>query len=96
MRGESGATQLGYAKATEPVNGELDLEGGGGERVTHLRSNTWLRGPLGGSAVERLPSAQGVTRGPGIESRMEVWSLLLSLPNFLPLSLSLSVSLVNK
>ena len=49
---------------------------------------------LGGSAVERLPSAQGIIPDPGNESHigLPAWSLLL----LLPVSLSLSVSLMNK
>ena len=48
------------------------------------------RGCLGGSVVECLPLAQGMIRGPGIESlhQLLVGSLLLSLP--------MSVSLMNK
>ena len=51
-------------------------------------------GRLGGSAVERLPSAQGVIEGSGIESHngLPVGSLLLPLLMFLPLC----VSLMNK
>ena len=46
-------------------------------------------GRLGGSAVEHLPSAQGVIRSPGIGSRigLPAWSPLLPLPVSLPLSL---------
>ena len=42
-------------------------------------------GRLGGSAVERLPSAQGVIPGSRMEShiRLLVGSLLLALPLFL-------------
>ena len=49
---------------------------------------------LGGSAVEHLPSAQGVILGSGIKSHigLPVRSLLLPLP----MSLPLSVSLMNK
>ena len=48
-------------------------------------------GHLGGSVVERLLSTQVVIQGPGIEShvRFPAWSLLLPLPVSLPLSLSL-------
>ena len=48
-------------------------------------------GRLGGSAVEHLPLAQDLIRGPGIESRVELpaWSLLLPLPMSLPLSVCL-------
>ena len=48
-------------------------------------------GHLGSSAVERLPSAQGMIPGSGIESRigLPARSLLLPLPGSLPLSLSL-------
>ena len=44
-------------------------------------------GCLGGSAVERLPLAQGVILGSGIEShvRLLAWSLLLPLPVSPPL-----------
>ena len=54
-------------------------------------------GCLGGSGVEPLPAAQGVILESGIESHIGllVGSLLLSLPRFLPLSLS-SISFVNK
>ena len=57
-----------------------------------------LEGSLGGPAIQRLPSAQGVTPGPGIESHFgpPTWSLLLPLPVSLPLSLSLCVSLMDK
>ena len=46
-------------------------------------------GCLGGSGVEPLPLTQGVILESGIESHIGllVGSLLLSLPNFLPLSL---------
>ena len=56
-------------------------------------------GSLGGTAVWRLPLAQGTIletwdqiprRGPG------AWSLLLPLPVSLPHSLSLSVTITNK
>ena len=49
-------------------------------------------GYLGGSAVEHLPLAQGVILGSGIEFciRLLAWSLLLSLPVSLPLSLCVS------
>ena len=49
-------------------------------------------GCLGGSAVERLPLAQGRIPGSGIEShiRLPVRSLLFPLPVSLPLSLHLS------
>ena len=52
-------------------------------------------GSLGGSAVEHLPSAQGLIPGSGIQSciRLPARSLLLALPVSLPLS---SVSLINK
>ena len=52
-----------------------------------------MMGCLGGSVVECLPSAQGMILGPGIESHigLPVWSLLLSLPVSLRLSLSLPV-----
>ena len=51
--------------------------------------DTW-----GGSGVERLPSAQGVTLGPGIESHVRLLTGSLRLP--LPVSLLLSESLMNK
>ena len=46
--------------------------------------------------VEQLPPAQGVTPGPGIESRIRLpaWSLLLPLSVSLPLSLCMD--LMNK
>ena len=49
-------------------------------------------GDLGGSAVEHLPSAQGVTPDPGIKSHigLPTGSLLLPLPVSLRLSLCLS------
>ena len=49
-------------------------------------------GHLRGSVVERLPSAQVVTQGPGIKSHIgfPAWSLLLPLLVSLPLSLCLS------
>ena len=61
-----------------------------------MQVKTMSMGRPGGSAVERLPSAQGVILGPGIESRLGLpaWSLLLPLPVCLPLSQS--VSLMNK
>ena len=60
------------------------------------RVSEWLKkqdpGCLGGSGVEPLPLTQGVILESGIESHnvLLVGSMLLSLPNFLPLSLSLS------
>ena len=56
--------------------------------------NTPMWGHLGGSAVEHLPSAQGVIPGSRIESHIGLlaWSLLLPWP----ISLPLSVSLMNK
>ena len=50
------------------------------------------QGLLGGSAVERLPSTQGMILGLGIEShvRLPVRNLLLLLPMSLRLSLCLS------
>ena len=55
-------------------------------------------GCLGGSGVKSLPLTQGVILESGIESHIgvPVGSLLLSWPNFLPLSLSLSHALKNK
>ena len=54
----------------------------------------WVQGHLGGSAVEHLPSAQGMILGSGINSHVgfPVRSLLLPLP----MSLPVSVSLMNK
>ena len=71
--------------------------GRGAARVSKVKKFK-LKGHLGGSVVERLPSAQAVVPGPGIESRIRLpaWSLLLPLLVSLPVSLSLSVSLVNK
>ena len=45
---------------------------------------------LGGSVAERLPSAQGMIWGPGIEFHLGLpaWSLLLPLPVSLPLCVS--------
>ena len=53
-----------------------------------------FQGCLSGSAIEHLPSAQGVILGPGIEShiRLPARSLLL----LLPMSSSLSLSLMNE
>ena len=58
-----------------------------------------LWGSLGGAAVWRLPLAQGTI----LETRDRVprrapgaWTLLLSLPVSLPLSLSLCVTIINK
>ena len=55
-------------------------------------------GCLGGSGVEPLPLTQGVILESGIESHIGllVGSLLLSLPNFLRLSLSLINKIVIK
>ena len=52
--------------------------------------NNQDKGHLGGSAVEHLPSAQGVIPGSGIKSRIKlpVRSLLLPLPVSLPLCVS--------
>ena len=52
-------------------------------------------GCLGGSGVDPLPLTQGVILESWIESHIGllVGSLFLSLPNFLPPSLSLSLSL---
>ena len=59
---------------------------------------TAFEGCLGGSAVERLPLAQGMIQGSGIKShvRLPARSLLLPLTVSLPLSLSLTASLMNK
>ena len=51
-------------------------------------------GHLGGSAVECLALAQGVILGLGIESHIGLPVRILLLP--LPISLCLSVSLINK
>ena len=50
------------------------------------------QGPLGGSAVERLPLAQGMTLGSQdrVPRWAPAWSLLLPLPVSLPLSLCVS------
>ena len=55
-------------------------------------------GCLGGSGFEPLPLTQGVILASGIESHiwLLVGSLLLSWPNFLSVSLSLSHALKNK
>ena len=53
-----------------------------------------LLGHLGGSAVERLPLAQGVILGSGIESCISLLAGSLLLPQ--PVSLPLSVSFMNK
>ena len=63
----------------------------------YLKQKIFLKkseGRLGGSAVECLPSGQGVIPGSGMEShiRLPAWNLLLPLPVSLPLSLSLSLS----
>ena len=88
----------------ESLRGEMD------HRIKHYRKGKgqiWfkkgvLKGSLGGTAVWRLPLAQGAIleirdriprRAPG------AWSLLLPLPVSLPLSLSLhsvSVPIMNK
>ena len=47
-------------------------------------SKEW--GRLGGSAMERLPLAQGVILSQGIQSQIPRRSLLLPLPMSLPLS----------
>ena len=49
-------------------------------------------GDLGGSAVEHLPSAQGVILESGIKSHigLPAWSLLFPLPVSLPLTLCVS------
>ena len=58
-----------------------------------------MKGSLGGTAVWRLPLAQGAI----LETRDQIphqapgaWSLLLPLPVSLTLSLSLSVTIINK
>ena len=53
-------------------------------------------GRLGGSAVERLPSAQGVIPGSGIESHIGLLAGSLPLPLPMPLPLCVCVSLMNK
>ena len=54
--------------------------------------NAFSPGAPGGSAIEHLPSAQGVILGSRIESLfgLPAESLILPLPVSLPLSLSLS------
>ena len=53
--------------------------------ATNLVMTRMVKGHLGGSMVERLPSAQGVNLGPGIESHigLPAGSLLLPLPGSL-------------
>ena len=53
-----------------------------------------VEGCLGGSVVERLPLAWVMIQGPGIESRISQPTGSLLLP--LPVSLPLSVTLMNK
>ena len=66
--------------------------------IKRQRVSEWLKkqdlGCLDGSGVEPLPLTPGVILESGIESHsvLVVGSMLLSLPNFLPLSLSLSLS----
>ena len=69
-----------------------------GGKKKEKKKKRW-EGSLGGSAVWRLPLAQGAIletqdriphRAPG------AWSLLLPLPVSLPLSLSLCVTIINK
>ena len=70
--------------------------------IKRYRVSEWLKkqdpGCLGGSGFEPLPLTQGVILESGIESHIGllVGSLLLSWPNFLPPSLSLSHALKNK
>ena len=65
--------------------------------IKRYRVSEWLKkqypGCLGGTGVEPLPLTQGVILESGMQSHIGrlVGSLLLSLPNFLPLSLSLSL-----
>ena len=54
------------------------------------------KGQLGGSETERLPLAQGMTQGPGINSLIKLTARSLLLPLPVPLPLSLSVSFMNK
>ena len=56
----------------------------------YMLYNSKNEGRLGGSAVERLPLAQGMIQGSRIEShiRLPTGSLLLPLPMSLPLSVS--------
>ena len=67
--------------------------------IKRYRVSEWLKkqdpGCLGGSGVKSLPLTQGVILESGIESHIgvPVGSLLLSWLNFLPLSLSPSLSL---
>ena len=60
----------------------------GNKEVYNGSQNLNKEGHLGGSAVEHLPSAQGVIPGARIEShiRLPTGSLLLPLPMSLPLS----------
>ena len=57
----------------------------------HHQEDSEAQGHLGGSAVEHLPLAQGVTPGSLIESRIGIpaGNLLLPLPVSLPLCVSL-------
>ena len=75
-----------------PLNIYFNLE----RRKIFLRKIQSM-GHLGGLVVERLPSAQVMIPGSwdrGIRIRLPVGSLLLPLPRYLPLSLS--VSFMNK
>ena len=54
-----------------------------GQHAAHFKlTKCHMSGHLGGSAVECLPLAQGVSPGPGIESHigLPAWILLLALP----------------
>ena len=64
------------------------------QQDTGLFAKNLEKGHLSGSVVEHLPLAQGVVLGSRIKShiRLLVGSLLLTLP----VSMSLSVSLMNK
>ena len=59
----------------------------------YFKIHPYLLGHVGGSAVELLPSAQGVILGPRIKFHTGLleWSLLLLLSISLPLSLCVSL-----
>ena len=60
----------------------------GGPKHSHSQEG-WRQVHLGGSVVERLPSAQGMIPGSWDRVLLSAGSLLLPLPASLPLSLSL-------
>ena len=62
--------------------------------LNHVSSKVSGEERLDGSEVERLPLAQPVIPGSGMESRVGLLAGSLLLP--LPVSLHLSVSLMNK